>query len=270
MRTSCRLELVAAAFVASVALPALLSSPPAGADLGDVIRSIPCAGANTDDLAWVGGILYQVNFAPTELKLIYRIDPVTGAVLGSIPPAGTSPQGLTFDGEFLWQSDVGGRIIYKLDPTTGQILAQFAAPGDTPQPLGMGWDGASLWLADSRSPEKIWELDRSGVALGNFPAPGPSPYGLDWAGGFIWVSDNVVGGLATIYKMDPSTGTILASFPCPGGGGSPNGIAHDGEHLWIAVNSTDMIYQVDDGLGSAAIADGLHVDSTWGAIKALY
>jgi DNA-binding beta-propeller fold protein YncE len=270
MRTSARLTLVAAAFIASVALPALVFPPPARADLGDVIRSIPCAGPNTGDLAWAGGILYQVNFAPTELKLIYKIDPVTGAVLGSIPPAGTSPQGLAFDGEFLWQSDVGGRMIYKLDPTTGQILAQFAAPGDTPQPLGLGWDGASLWLADSRSPEKIWELDRSGAVLGNFPAPGASPYGLDWAVGFIWVSDNAVGGLGTVYKMHPDTGAILASFPCPGGGGSPNGIAHDGEHLWIAVNTDDRIYQVDDGIGAAAVEDGHPAESTWGGIKALF
>lgn len=267
MRTSCRPVLVAAALLV---LPAVFPSSPALADLGDVIRSIPCAGPNTGDLAWVGGILYQVNFAPTDLKFIYRIDPATGTVLGSIPPAGSSPQGLAFDGEFLWQSDVSGRIIYKLDPATGQVLAQFPAPGDTPQPLGMGWDGASLWLADSRAPEKIWELDRSGGALGNFPAPGASPYGLDWAVGFIWVSDNVVGGLGTIYKMDPDTGAILASFPCPGGGGSPNGIAHDGEHLWIAVNTNDTIYQVDDGLGPVAVGDGIQLDSTWGAIKALY
>jgi DNA-binding beta-propeller fold protein YncE len=252
-----------------VPLAAVVSSPVL-ADLGQVIRSIPCAGPNTGDLAWVDGILYQVNFAPTELRLIYKIDPTTGAVLGSIPPAGSSPQGLAFDGESLWQSDVGGRIIYELDPATGLVLAQFPAPGDTPQPLGLGWDGANLWLADSRAPEKIWELDRSGVPLGSFSAPGPSPYGLDWAGGFIWVSDNAVGGVGLIYKVDPDTGAILASFPCPGNGGSPNGIAHDGEHLWIAVNTNDLIYQVDDGLGPVAVEDGIQLDSTWGAIKALY
>ncbi len=61
MRTSCRLDLVAAALVASVALPAVLSSPPARADLGEVIRSIPCAGPNTGDLAWVGGIFIAIT-----------------------------------------------------------------------------------------------------------------------------------------------------------------------------------------------------------------
>lgn len=243
----------------------LLPASMARADLGDVLHTIPCAGANTGDIAWVEGTIYQVIFSPTEQRNIYKLDPATGTILAVIPYAGSSPQGLTYDGQHLWQSDVAGRMIYKLDPQTGQVLGQFPAPGDTPQPLGLGWDGASLWLADSRSPEKIWELDRLGTVLGFFPAPGASPYGLAWGAGFIWVSDNNLSGGALIYKMNPADGSIVASFVCPENGGSPNGIAHDGENLWIAVNTTDRIYEVDDGIGPVEVET-----ETWGAIKAMF
>ncbi len=86
--------------LASVSLPTF-----GRAALGDVVHSIPCAGANTADLAWVDGVLYQVILAPVEQKMIYRLDPADGAVLGTIPCAGTSPQGITYDGHNLWECD---------------------------------------------------------------------------------------------------------------------------------------------------------------------
>ncbi len=241
---------------AALGLAALvLTAAPAGAALGDVLHTIPAPGANPADLAWVEGELYSVIFAPTEQKGIYRLDPLTGTVLGTVPYSGSSPQGLTYDGYNLWQVDITGDCFYKKDPVTGDVRAVFAAPGGSEgQPIGLGWDGEWLWLADSRSPEKIWQIDTLGVAQGQIPAPGASPYGLAWAMGFIWVSDNNMAGTALIYKLDPATGQVLDSFPCPDGGGSPNGITHDGENLWIVVNTNDTIYQVDDGItGPSAV-----------------
>ncbi|MBN2172244.1 MAG: hypothetical protein JW819_13065 [Candidatus Krumholzibacteriota bacterium] len=249
----------------AVATMSLVSVTPARAELGDVLHTIPCAGANTGDLAWVEGTLYQVIFAPTEERNIYQLDPATGAVLAVIPYAGSSPQGLAYDGQYLWQSDVSGDAIFKMDPTTGAVIEQYPAPGDDPQALGLGWDGASLWLADSRGPEKIWELDTLCNPIQYYDAPGTSPYGLAYGAGYIWVSDNNLAGGALIYQIDPADGAIVDSFVCPDAGGSPNGIAHDGEFLWIAVNTTDLIYQVDDGLGVTAVSG-----VTWSRLKSLF
>jgi streptogramin lyase len=241
----------------AIALVAVLFSvAPAGAALGDVLHSIPTPGASPADLAWVHGELYSVIFSPVEQRGIYRLDPQTGDVLGMVPYAGVMPQGLTYDGYNLWQVCLTGDCYYKMDPVSGAIRATFPAPGGSDgQPIGLGWDGQWLWLADSRAPEKIWQIDTLGVTQGQIPAPGASPYGLAWADGFIWVSDNNTAGGALIYKLDPATGQVLDSFPCPDGGGSPNGITHDGEYLWIAVNSTDTIYQVDDGITGGSAVD---------------
>jgi len=249
----------------AVAMTGAFCVAPALAELGDVLHTIPCAGANTADLAWVEGTLYQVIFAPTEERNIYQLDPATGAVLAVIPYAGGSPQGLAYDGEYLWQSDLSGDAIIKMDATTGAVIAEYPAPGDDPQALGLGWDGASLWLADSRGPEKIWELDALCNPIGYYDAPGTSPYGLACGAGYIWVSDNNMSGGALIYQIDPDDGAIVDSFVCPDGGGSPNGIAHDGEFLWIAVNTNDTIYQVDDGLG-VTVVHGV----TWSRLKSLF
>ncbi len=244
--------------LAALATALILSAAPLRADMGDILHSIPCAGDNTADLAWVNGELYQVIFSPTEQRNIYRLDPETGDVLGIVPYAGSMPQGLTFDGTNLWQVCLTAKCIFKMDPITGEVHDFFDAPGGGDgQPIGLGWDGEWLYLGDSRDPEKIWQLDTLGVVQGQYPTPGDSPYGLAWADGFVWVSENNMGGTATIFKMDAQTGEILDSFPCPGGGGSPNGITHDGQYLWIAVNTNDMIYQVDDGVAGAGVEPGV-------------
>lgn len=236
---------------------AFLLASPTGAEMGDILHSIPCAGDNTADLAWGSGELYQVIFSPTEQRNIYRLDPETGDVIGIVPYAGAMPQGITFDGQHLWQVCLTGDCLYEMDPISGEVFSSFDAPGgDDGQPIGLGWDGEWLWLADSRSPEKIWQLDTEGNVHGQYPAPGSSPYGLAWADGFIWVSENNMSGVAVIYKIDAATGDIVGQFNCPGNGGSPNGITHDGEYLWIAVNTNDTIYQVDDGVAGSGIASG--------------
>jgi streptogramin lyase len=219
-----------------------------------VLHNSPCAGDNTSDIAWVDGRIYQVIFSPVEQRGIYALDPLDGQVLATLPAAGASPQGLAYDGHNLWQGDLASDTIYKLDPQTGDIRGQFPAPGGTDgQPLGMGWDGQYLWIADSRGPETIWQVDTLGAVVHQIPAPGASPYGLTWGAGSVWVSDNSLSAGAPIYRLDPVTGEILASFSCPDNGGSPNGLAHDGAELWVAVNSTDLIYEVDDGLGGSAV-----------------
>ncbi|MBD3235454.1 MAG: hypothetical protein GF330_01975 [Candidatus Eisenbacteria bacterium] len=234
-----------------------LAASPVAAEMGDVLHTIPCPGDNPADLAWVDGELYSVIFSPTEQRGIYRLDPQTGEVIGMVPYAGTMPQGLTYDGYNLWQVCLSCNSVFKMDPISGEVRDSWGAPGGGDgQPIGLGWDGESLWLNDSRDPEKIWQLDSLGTVLGQIPTPGDSPYGMTWADGVIWVSDNDVGGVAYIYKVDPQNGDILDSFACPDGGGSPNGIAHDGEYLWIAVNTTDTIYQVDDGIPGADVPDG--------------
>jgi len=249
----------AAARRALPGLALLFLASPLQAELGDILQTIPCAGDNTADLAWVEGTLYQVIFAPSEQRNIYQLDPRDGEILAIIPYAGISPQGLAYDGRNLWQSDIGGRLIYKLDPVTGEIRGSFTAPGPSNcQPIGLGWDGHDLWNADSRDPERLWQVDTLGTVLDSIPAPGDSPYGLAWGAGYIWVSQNDLGDVGLICQIDPETGELENSFECPGGGTSPNGIAHDGVDLWIAVNTDDTIYRVDDGISGQPVPFPTH------------
>jgi len=170
-------------------------------------------------------------------------DPEPGTVIASFQSPGSRPEGLTWDGGYLWNADWSEQTIYKLDPSTGAEMASFQSPG--PVPTGLAWDGDYLWNADDET-NTIYKLDAStGAEMASFQSPGPNPDGLAWDGDYLWNADPITD---TIYKLDPSTGAEMASFQSPGP--HPYGVAWDGEYLWNADSDTDTIYKLDPLNGS--------------------
>ena len=68
---------------------------------------VPIAPAG---LAWANGSLWVSLGA-----MLYRVDPVTGAVLASTAAPGPTPAGLAFDGVYLWVADPNGANPSRLD-----------------------------------------------------------------------------------------------------------------------------------------------------------
>jgi streptogramin lyase len=81
-----------------------------------------------------------------------------------------------------------------------------------------------------------------------FPSPGSSPSDLAWDGAHLWLADD---GTDTVYKLDPSDGTVLSSFTSPG---SPRGLVWNGTQLWHSDNGTRQLYRVDRATGAVLSA----------------
>jgi len=158
------------------------------------------------------------------------------------PTAGT-PAGVAWNGGALWVACTSDGKIYQVNPNVpptdpGHVLAVLDSNAFTPFALAFG--GGALWVSDLRT-GRILKVDPfSGAVLGSFVAPsslaasvGPrgivpiAPAGLAWASGSRWMSLG-----ATLYRVDPATGAILASVPAPGP--TPAGLAFDGVYLWVA------------------------------------
>lgn len=75
-------------------------------------------------------------------------------------------------------------------------------------------------LIPDRYPEELQEL-------AVFRSPDPEPAGIAWDGSSLWV-----GGRRNkkIYLVDPDSGKVRKSFPCPGR--FPTGLAYDGKQMW--------------------------------------
>ena len=154
-------------------------------------------------------------------------------ILASFPTPGPSPQGLAWDGEYIWMSDDSTDTIYKLDPQDGSVILSFPSPG--PESKGMTSDTTYIWCLDD-SLRHIYKLDKeTGAALDSIPFPAEVDYmptadlpfyGVTWDGEYLWISF-FAGWSSKILRIDTNAGTVDRSFFC-----DAEDLAFDGVYLW--------------------------------------
>jgi streptogramin lyase len=90
---------------------------------------------------------------------------------------------------------------------------------------------------------------RLGEIVHEFPCPGTDPRGLTWDGTHLWHVDDDSG---LIYKLNPTNGSVLASFAAPGVSDSTHrqGLAWDGDVLFHAEYFSGLVYRLDPVSGS--------------------
>lgn len=216
---------------------------------------------------------------------------VPGDTLKSIPAPFRCPQGLTYDGQYLWNADRNSDKIYRINPADGSVIDSLPTPGYVPRgltwdgkrlwcvdneeeliyainpttkivektiycpvsrPTGMAWDGEYLWLAADRSEELHKISSEDGTTIVSIPAPTSHAWGLTFDGTYLWVSDRYKN---MIYMISPDNGDVIISFKAPG----PHscGLAWAGSHLWNVDYQTDLIYKliINDGTPFARLEE---------------
>ncbi len=200
------------------------------------------------DMAWDGSSLWVAESLSSR---IYEMDPVTGTELSSIFPFTANPRGLAFDGTNLINAEKDSAGGSEPDDatvmsTTGVFVTSWALPNSpNSEAHGCAYDTVTgnLWLADSAA-ATIYELNpASGAVVSTFAAPGSDVHGLAFAGGDLWGID-----LATLTLIRFSTtGVVIDTFDISSLGTIPEGLACDGQYMWLSENSTNTIYQIDVG-----------------------
>lgn len=151
-------------------------------------------------LAWEGeccgkGFLWIADALNKELiKLTGNYEFVK-----KIPAPSNSPNGLAFDGKYLWMADSKTSTIYKISPDNGKILEVFVSPVE--KPLGLAWDCSGLWIIGTntcKQPSKDCfekRLLRMDVISGKvtheikLPRQIEMPSSLEWVEGNLWAGD---------------------------------------------------------------------------------
>jgi len=90
----------------------VLSSIPGPSTLPSFDTNSSVTNARPFGITWDGAALWVSDH---EEDMIYRINPIDGAILTFFPTPSTSPKGLAWDGEFLWLTDSSSQTIYKID-----------------------------------------------------------------------------------------------------------------------------------------------------------
>ncbi len=221
--------------------------------LGQVlaIYPLPPQVESVRGLAYDGEYFYLAD-AEINNEKIHRLDPNNNfAVVHTFPaPGGSSvlPWGVASDGRSLYIADAIYDLIFKTD-TSGTIITSLPTGG--PIATGLGYRQGELWNADLGQfsppiPPAIYKTDTLGTLLATY-VQSNSVNGVAAHDSAVIISRNVNNG-KDIIAFDPQTFTMLYSFPSPLD--YPNGLAFDGQYLWVCGlnQGQGYIMQIDIGI----------------------
>jgi DNA-binding beta-propeller fold protein YncE/predicted Ser/Thr protein kinase len=206
-----------------------------------------------------------------------RLDPETGAVVGSPRQLGVGISGVAIGSKWTWVTNPRRRELLRLDPRSGRPLKTVPVPGEL-GPIALG--GGRVWLADqtgkgitavnseggrvyrsglppqARRLRLAWgahglwvtiadagtvrRVDPATLRAGEPIRVGHGPAGVTVAGGYVWVANSRSG---TVSKVDPSIRQLLGA-PIDVGG-HPGGIDAGTDTVWVANRADDTVTRID-------------------------
>ncbi len=206
-------------------------------DTGDVIRTIPAPGPNSEGLTWDGANLWCSDISNDS---IYKLDTLNGSVQFSFASASDMVEGLAWDGAYLWGSDNASDVIFKYDPANGNIISSLQFTDVWIH--GITWDGQYLWMNDFQN-KLIHKVDaETGEILLSINTPEDKCIGLTWDGYHLWTDDF---STHKLYCLNPDDGSVLYEVNSPTA--NPRDLTWDGKYLWVMSWENATIYQLDVG-----------------------
>ena len=225
---------------------------------GDVLKSWPAPGPIISP--WGVGF-DKANVWISDVDALEDHEITTeGVRLGSFNCSswiGSWPGDLAYDGQYLWQVNVGGdNGIYQLDPATGAVVNSIHDPNynwDATSQRGLAYDPSEdVFYVGGWNDDMVYRIkglswNNPGEVLSSFSFMSVS--GLGWhPAGSLWIAIN--GTPDIIYKVNPINGTILSQFAAPGVGdgywGAGLEVDNDG-NLWVVCQDNNTVYLVDSG-----------------------
>lgn len=187
----------------------------------------------------------------------YAAAAAPGDTLTSIKTPSSCPQGLTFDGSFLWNADRKSDMIYRIDLKLGAATDSIETPGYIPR--GLTYDGIRLWCVDAGEGVIYAVNPKTRIVERTIFCPVSDPGDLAWDGEYLWICDD---GENKIRQISTEDGTTIKTIPAPFS--KPCGLTYDGRYLWVSDRGSDMIYMVAPGEGDVVICFKSPGPHAWG------
>jgi hypothetical protein len=152
---------------------------------------------------------------------------------------GNAIWGVAFDGTDYWVSDALEDQLNQY--STAGALGTLIDTIDTAveQPRRIAFDGTHMWAASALDLTLIYLVDLSdGSTVGTIPSPDTDGIirAMEFFDGHLWVitdTDPTGGTDFLVWKLDPSDGAVVSSFPV-NELVNPSAMGFDGQYLWIA------------------------------------
>jgi YVTN family beta-propeller protein len=190
---------------------------------GQLVRQIADAGSGIAGSAFGANALWIANKIDDT---VIRIDPVTNGVVTRIP-VGRGPQAVAVDGTTVWVANTIDRTLSRVDAVSNAPKGVISV---TTEPDALAAGGGSLWVA-STAVNTVQRLDSASGSGIKTLMVSTGPVGLVVArDGGVWVC------ASTAQRVDhiDASYRVVASLTVKG---QPQGVASQGDGVWVAVSS---------------------------------
>lgn len=211
-------------------------------DANGNILSSTSVGIAPLEMAYDGARVWVSDYTSSDIAVIAG----NGTVVKQFQlPANADPEGILFDGKYIWVANNGvgsgvSNTVTKFDPATLTLVANYPVGRN---PDGVAFDGTYIWVTNSFS-NNVMKLNReTGAILGIYPT-GEFPLSIVFDGHNLWIgngADTDADGLVvtgSVTKLRAYDGLNLGTFPV---GRAVRGLAFDGTSIWIC-NSLDNTF----------------------------
>ena len=164
------------------------------------------------NMAFDGTYLWFNDGADFGSNTIFKLDPASGAVLGSFTSPTPLLTGLAYLNGSLWGTDGAG--VYQIDPATGQLLNQFS-PGLNGAVTGLAGDPSRgvLWAVSQF--HTLYEIDpvAQTITMSAYDGLGLFEQDLGYYNNELYVSESNGPGANDIAVIDAGTLAVTRDLP---------------------------------------------------------
>jgi YVTN family beta-propeller protein len=201
-------------------------------------------GSNTQPVALAADTNHNSIWVSLfQSQSVVEVDRNTCNAVRFVSSGGTNPDGIAYDGTYIWVANNGSNSIAKINAGTGALVGTF---GTGVAPRGVVWDGTSIWVANYGSNTVSKINPATGGIILNAPT-GSGPYfmavGLS---GEIWIANRNSNSITVVAPSGALVRTIFTA-------GEPQFVAMNG-NIWVTCYSAGKIQEFSAQTGALILS----------------
>jgi len=185
---------------------------------------------------------------------------LTPRAAGNTVTVGTNPQGIAFDGKYLWIANYDSANVSKVNPLTNAVLATISVGNN---PFMVAFDGTNIWVTNNGS-GNVSKININTDTVIATVTVGANPRGIAFDGTYIWVANT---GSHNVSKVNITTNTVVSTITVET---EPYHVCYDYSNIFVSnfgsgtlskINpSTESVtnFYVDDQIHQMAF-DGIYL-----------
>jgi YVTN family beta-propeller protein len=148
---------------------------------------------------------------------------------------GGGPEGIAFDGTYMWVTNSSDDNVSKIDVTNDVVISSVTVGND---PEELAFDGTYMWVVN-RLDDNVSKIDVTNDVVISSVTVGNSPIGIAFDGTYMWVANRLDDNVS---KIDVTNDVVISSVTV---GNEPAGIAFDGTYMWVTNSSDNNVSKID-------------------------